>query len=150
MKQHLLLFVAVTAAAAAAGCGKSSDLAPTAAEARGIAEAYQVRVAELEQRAQELVRRGGDARVESDAIRTIIPEMKGIVRDALVKIPRLVADDKLDEQQKIDELRTYSYQLEDRLATDWIKANAQLDTAEACLFRAEHRPRMQQAAAAPP
>lgn len=150
MKQHVLLFVAVTAAAA--GCGKSSDLAPMAAEAKGIAEAYQGKVTELDKRAKDILRRGQDLKLEADspandqiydAVKTLIPGMQAVVRDAMARIPKLVADDKLDE------LRIYSHQMEDRLESDWVKANTKLDTAEAWLFRAESRPRAPQPAAAP-
>jgi len=152
MKQHVLLFAAVTAAAAAAGCGKSSDLAPTVAEAKGITESYQVRVAELEKRAQDILQRGGALQLGTDspggdqlydAVKTIIPGMQAVVRGALIKIPQVASDEKLDEQKRADELRRYSHQIEERLAGDWVKANAKLDTAEAWLFRAESRPRMQ-------
>jgi hypothetical protein len=54
MKQHALLFVA--ALALAAGCEKSSDVAPVAAEANGIIKSYQPRIAELQQRVDDLER----------------------------------------------------------------------------------------------
>jgi hypothetical protein len=148
MKQHVLLLLFV-AAIAAAGCGKSSDLAPTAAEATGIAKSYQPRVAELEQRAQELVRRGNAIQLGADAtpasdqlagvIKDLIPRMQKVVQEAPTRIEQTLEDDKLDEAKKLEELRTYSHQIATELDTNWTRANAQLDAVDAWLSRAERR-----------
>jgi hypothetical protein len=155
MKQHVLLFVAVTAAA---GCGKSSDLAAMAAEAKGIAEIYVERVAELDLRKQELVRRRDALKLEADSpgmkqlddLVQNLPRLQAAVREAPGKIESIRKDEKIDEQKKIEELRSLSHWLEDKIANDWVEANAMLDTVDAWVFRAESRPRVQQASAAPP
>jgi hypothetical protein len=159
MKQHVLLFVA--AIAAAAGCGKPSDLRPMQEEANGLAKSYEERVAALDRRAQDLLKRGGKLQLGPDAepasdqlgdtLRVLIPGMQAVVREAPARIDRIVKDEKLGEPKKLDELRSYTDQIQTRLASDWLRASTKLDAVEAWLARAESRPRVQRPEpAAPP
>ncbi len=145
MKQHVLLYAA--ALAMAAGCEKSSDLAPVAAEANGIAKSYEARVTELQQRADDLERRrralqpGAEsaqaATLIAEVSRDLLPRMQTAVREAPVRIERTAQEDKLVE------LRAYAHQIRSELGHNWTQANAQLDAVEAWVFREEHRPRAQ-------
>jgi hypothetical protein len=149
MKQHALLFAAALVAAAAAGCGKSSDLAPISAEASGIIEFYQARATHLEQRARDLVRRRDAIRPGPEvqhvmaqlthALEDLIPTMQRNMQEAKARISGAASDDKTDPDKKVAALRTYRYQLEHGLTEDWIQANAQLDAVEALLDRLESR-----------
>ena len=158
MKQLVLLFTAALAAASAAGCEKSSDLAPVVAESKGIVDSYQQRATELERRANDLVRRGLAINAGQDepashlltASRTEIEAMKAALRDAPTRISRTAADDKLDEQKKVAELRTFKHQIHAQLDDGWLKTNAKLDAVEAWLSRAESRPTGQPASAPAP
>src|SRR5690349_4432453 len=53
----VLLSTLLLAAAAAAGCGKPSDLVPTVEEAKGLVETSQHRLSELGRRGEDLARR---------------------------------------------------------------------------------------------
>jgi hypothetical protein len=149
MKQHLLVLVAAIAAAAA-GCGKSPDLPPMKAEATAIVRSYAERVAALELRAKDLVERGKVLQLGpdalpasnhlSDVITELLPGMHQLVREAPGRFDAIEKNDKLDEQKRIEELRAYSHQLSTRLAGDWLRTNAKLDSVEAWLFREERRP----------
>lgn len=148
MKQHALLFAAALAAAAA-GCGKSSDLAPISAEASGIVEVYQARVTHLDQRARDLVRRRDAVRPGPEtqhvmaqlthALDDLIPTMQRNMQEAKARISGAASDTQTDDAKKVAALRTYRYQLEHGLTEDWIQANAQLDAVEALLYRLENR-----------
>ncbi|HWO25125.1 MAG TPA: hypothetical protein VNO30_40580 [Kofleriaceae bacterium] len=153
MKQHVLLCTAaLAAAAAAAGCEKSSDLVPVVAETKGIVESYQQRATELERRVNELVRRGlainaNPAEPASFLLtnsRADIEGMKATLRDAQGRIAKAAGDDKLDEPKRVAEVRLIQRQLSGQLDDSWVRANAKLDSVEAWLSRAESRP------AAPP
>jgi hypothetical protein len=159
MKQHVLLFVA--AIAAAAGCGKPSDLRPMQEEANGFARSYEERVTALDRRAQDLLKRGEKLQLGPDSepasdqlgdlLRVLIPGMQAALREAPARIDRIVKDEKLDEPKKLHELRSYTDQIQLRLTNDWIRANAKLDAVEAWLSRAEARPRVSRPEpAAPP
>lgn len=151
MKQHALLFVA--ALALAAGCEKSSDMAPVAAEANGIVKNYQPRIADLQQWVDDLERRrnalqpGADMAQASMLIAEVskmIPQMQTAVREAPTRIERTAKED------KIVELRAYSHQVQREFEDTWTRANTQLDLVEGWVSREEQRPRMQTAAAMPP
>ncbi len=152
MKQHLLVLVAAIVAAAA-GCGKSSDLPSMKAEASGLVKAYAERVAALDLRTKDLVQRGNKLQLGPDAlpasnqlgdvITELLPGMQQVVREAPARLDAIEKNDKVSEAQRIDELRTYSHQISTRLAGDWRKANTKLDAVEAWLFRVEHRPHVQ-------
>jgi hypothetical protein len=75
--------------------------------------------------------------------------MQGKAREAQARIAALRNDAKLDEQQKADQLRAYSYEIHDQLAASWIQINARLDLADAWLSRAEGQRAQQQQQAAP-
>jgi hypothetical protein len=161
MKQHLLLFVA---AIAAAGCGKSSDLAPVAAEANSFVKnfdeqgaALDGRAKALDRRVQELGARGAippefaPAKQQLDLVMgLLLPRMSNGVKEAGPWIARTLGDDKLDEGKKLDELRAYTQRLRNGLTNDWIAANEKLGTVEAWLARIESQPRMQAAPPPPP
>ena len=148
MKQHVLLFTAALAAAAAAGCEKSSDLAPVVAETKGLVDSYQQRATELDRRVNDLVRRGlainaSPAEPASFLLtnsRTEIEGMKATLRDAPARIAKAAGDDKLDEPKRVAELRMIQHQLHDQLDDSWVRANAKLDSVAAWLARAESRP----------
>jgi hypothetical protein len=152
MKQLVVLFAI---AAAAAGCGKSSDLRPLKEETNGLVSRYAERLAALDLRKQDLLRRGNalqlgpDSMAASaqlgDVINEIVPGMQALVRSAPGKIENIDKDPKLDEQQKLAQLRVLAYQLDTQLTNGWIKANAKLDAVDAWLARVETRPRAQQA-----
>lgn len=151
MKQHALLFVA--ALALAAGCEKSSDMTPVAAEAHGIVTSYQPRVAALQQRVDDLERRrsarppGAEMAQASTLIaevRKLLPQMQTVLREAPARIDRAAKDD------KIVELRAYAHQVERELDATWTRANAQLDLVAGWVSREEQRPRMQAAAPSTP
>jgi len=161
MKQHLLLFAA--AIVAAAGCGKSSNLAPVAAETTGFVKNFEEQGAALDGRAkalsrrvQDLAARGGippelaPAKQQLDVVLgDLLPRMGNGVKEATPWIARTLGDDKLDEGKKLDELRAYAQRLRTGLTNDWIAANAKLDTVESWLTRVEAQ-RAQPPAAAPP
>jgi hypothetical protein len=145
MKQFALVFAAA-AAVAAAGCEKSSDLAPVTAEAKGIVNNYQQGLTELEQRLQELGRRRGAVALGEvqpaverhlTELTSLVPAMQKNVRDAQAEIARATTDTKLDEPQRVAAIRTTSYRYHDRLAKDWILINAKLDAVETLVSRAE-------------
>jgi alkylated DNA repair dioxygenase AlkB len=151
MKQYALLFVA--ALALAAGCEKSSDVAPVAAEAHGIAESYQPRLAELQQRVDDLERRRNALRPGAEMaqasmllaeVSKLLLQMQTAVREAPARIERTAQEDKLVE------LRAYSHQVQRELDGTWTRANAQLDLAAGWVSREEQRSRMQAAAPATP
>jgi len=154
MKQLVVLF-AIAAAAAAAGCGKSSDLRPLKEETNGLVSGYAERLAALDLRKQDLLRRGnalqlgpdsGPASAQlGDVINEIIPGMQALVRSAPGKIESIDKDPKLDEQQKLAQLRALAHQLDTQLTNGWIRANSKLDAVDAWLSRVETRPRAQQA-----
>jgi hypothetical protein len=158
MKQHVLLFAAALAAAAAAGCEKSSDLAPVTAETQGIVASYQQRATELERRVNDLVRRGTAINASPGEpasflltnSRADLEGMKAMLRDAPARIAKTAGDDKLEEPKKVAELRLLKHQLQDQLGDSWVRANAKLDSVEAWLSRAESRPAGQPAAAPAP
>jgi len=147
MKQLALVFAAA-AAVAAAGCEKSSDLAPVTAEAKGIFNNYQQGLTELEQRVQELGRRRGAVALGEvqpalerhlTELTSLLPGMQKNLRDAQAEIARTTADTKSDEPQRVAAIRTTSYRYHDRLAKDWIRINAKLDAVDALVSRAEQR-----------
>ncbi len=149
MKQHALLFVA--ALALAAGCEKSSDVAPVAAETHGIVKSYQPRIAALQQRVDDLERRrsalqpGAEMAQASTLIAEVsklLPQMQTVMREAPARIDRTAKDD------KIVELRAYSHQVQRELEDTWTRANTQLDLVAGWVSREEQRPRMQAAAPA--
>jgi hypothetical protein len=160
MKQHLLLFAAVIAAA---GCGKSSDLAPVAAETTSFVKNFEEqgaaldgRAKALDRRVQELAARGAippeftPARQQLDVVlRDLLPRMGNGVKEAAPWIARTLGDDKLDERRKLDELRAYAQRIRTGLTNDWIAANAKLDTVEAWVARVEGQ-RAQPPAPPPP
>lgn len=149
MKQHALLFVA--ALALAAGCEKSSDVAPVAAEAHGIVKSYQPRGAALQQRVDDLERRrsalppGAEMAQASTLIvevRKLLPQMQTVLREAPARIDRTAQED------KIVELRAYAHQVERELDDTWTRASSRLDLVVGWVSREEQRPRMQAAAPA--
>jgi hypothetical protein len=148
MKQLALVFAAA-AAFAAAGCEKSSDLAPVTAEAKGILDNYQQGLTDLEQRVQELGRRRGTValgevqpaveRHLTELTATLLPAMHKNIRDAQAEIARATADTKPEEPQRVAAIRATSYRYHDRLAKDWIRINAKLDAVDTLVSRAEQR-----------
>jgi hypothetical protein len=158
MKQLVLLFAAALAAASAAGCEKSSDLAPVMAETKGIVESYQQRATELERRANDLVRRGLAINAGQDepashlltSARTDIEGMKATLRDAPPQLARATGDDKLDEHKKVAELRALRHRIATQLDDSVVKISTRLNAVEAWLSRAESRPTGQPASAPAP
>lgn len=156
MKQLVLAFaLAAATAAAAAGCGKSSDLRPLKEETTGMVAGYAERVAALDQRKQDLLRRGGAARIDTGALladvtRSLLPGLQALVQGAPAQIDGIEKNPKLDEQQKVTALRAYAVQAEEKLEDGWTLANARLDAAEIVISRAEGQARAQAAAPAPP
>lgn len=148
MKQLALVFAAA-AAFAAAGCEKSSDLAPVTAEAKGIFDNYKLGLTELEQRVQEIGRRRGAValgevqpaveRHLTELTTNLLPAMHKNLSEAQAELARATADTKLDEPQRVAAIRTASYRYHDRLAKDWIRINAKLDAVDALVSRAEQR-----------
>jgi hypothetical protein len=157
MKQLVVLFAI---AAAAAGCGKSSDLRPLKEETNGLVSGYAERLAALDLRKQDLIRRGNALQLGPDSmpasaqlgevINEIIPSMQALVRSAPGKLESIDKDPKLDEQQKLVQVRALAYQLDTQLTNGWIRANTKLDAVDAWLARVETRPRAQQQAPQPP
>ena len=88
MKQLVVMFAIV--AAAAAGCGKSSDLRPLKEETNGLVSGYAEQLAALDLRKQDLIRRGNALQLGPDSmpastqlgevINEIIPSMQALVR----------------------------------------------------------------------
>jgi alkylated DNA repair dioxygenase AlkB len=151
MKQYALLFVA--ALALFAGCGKSSDVAPVAAEAHGVLASYQPRIAALQQRVDDLERRrnalppGAEMAQASTLLADVsklILQMQTVVREAPARIERAARENKLVE------LRAHAHQAQRELAATWTRASAQLDLAWGWVSREEQRARMQAAAPATP
>jgi hypothetical protein len=151
MKQLLLAPVLASAlalvfAAAAAGCGKASDLRPLKEETTGMVSNYAERLAALEQRKQDLSRRGSaflqteearPVKAQLDEVTgVILPGMQVAVRTAPARIDAVEKDAKLDEQKKVAALRAFAAETEERLADGWLLASAKLDAVEVWVNRA--------------
>ena len=152
MKLPLLLSFVL--ALAAAGCGKPSDLAPLAEEAHGVVTTYRPRIAELEDRAEQLVQRGlalklegpeslpasnllGEARTRLNELKVALDGAKGQIAAA-------------EKAGKPEELSRFLDRLRTQLAEGELAINANLDAVDAWLARIENRPRLQPQATPPP
>ena len=158
MKQLLLAPVLASALAlvfAAAGCGKASDLRPLKEETTGMVSSYAERLAALEQRKQDLSRRGAaflqteearPVKAQLDEVAgVILPGMQVAVRTAPARIDAVEKDAKLDEQNKVAALRAFAAETEEKLADGWLLATAKLDAVEVWVNRGVARPAQQAA-----
>jgi len=136
-------------ALAAAGCEKPSDLAPLAEEATGVVKTYRPRIAELENRSDNLIQRGlalkldgpevapasdllGNSRLRLNELKQALDGAKGQIAAA-------------EKAGKPEDLLRFLHRLRTQLADGRLTVNADLDTVEAWLARVENRPRLQQA-----
>lgn len=153
MKLPAVLLSALVLAAAAAGCGKPSDLVPTVEETRGLAETSQRRIAELGSRAEELARRGASLKLDGldpQPVLALLGEARGRLQELATATEAAKGQIAAAEKAgKPDDLARYQNRLRDQLADGQLIVNANLDAIEAWLGRAENRPRLT-APATPP
>jgi hypothetical protein len=149
----VLLSVLVLAAAAAAGCGKPSDLVPTVEETRGLAENAQHRLAELGRRGDDLARRllslkpdGLDPQPVLGLLGEARTRHQELMRATEAAKAQIAAAEKAGTP---DDLAKFLTRLRAQVADGQLIINSNLDAIEAWLVRAENRPRLT-AAATPP